>query len=158
MPPHKPVARLRATLRTGLVSFQTYGSSTSKASVGKIICRHPLLVEFYYTDKQQMESITFLSQELHILYPCLTPFRVKVPYPKAFQASFIIVSPRIFLCFSTRWKSAPFRVGICPIRIHYIPAFAFSNIPYLHTQRITLRLTCPEGEYTGLLRSALTSF
>ena len=47
----------------------------------------------------------------------------------------------------TTQKSARFPVEQCssPYPGHYSPAFAFSAIPYPHSQRITLRLTCPKA-------------
>ena len=47
----------------------------------------------------------------------------------------------------TTQKSARFPVEQCssPYPDHYSPAFAFSAIPYPHSQRITLRFTCPKA-------------
>jgi len=47
----------------------------------------------------------------------------------------------------TTQKSARFPVEQCPSPYpsHYSPTFAFSAIPYPHSQQITLRLTCPKA-------------
>lgn len=52
-----------------------------------------------------------------------------------------------FMRRKTTQKSARFPVEQCssPYPGHYSPAFAFSAIPYPHSQRITLRFTCPKA-------------
>jgi len=50
-------------------------------------------------------------------------------------------------------KLARFRVGYNPYPLHYRTAFAFYALLCPHSQRFALRLTCHEGNCTGLPRS-----